>query len=137
MSDKSRSSLEDLWDIEDRFSALAGSAIGVVRAAAQRSLPSETISKEEETELQNAYNQIEAVEQGYRKGLITNAERYNQIVYIWTLAGDEISAGRAVREGAAKSISNYHKTVLAQLKTKQQRCRQLAPRRTLLREAGK
>ncbi len=49
------------------------------------------IPKEKELELANAYKQIKMVEQQYRKGIITDGERYNKIVDIWTHAGDEIS----------------------------------------------
>src|SRR5476649_2228039 len=49
------------------------------------------IPKEKETELANAYKQIKQVEQQYRKGIITDGERYNKIIDIWTHAGDEIS----------------------------------------------
>src|SRR5438067_1066472 len=49
------------------------------------------IPKEKEIDLQNAYKQIRTVEQQYRKGIITDGERYNKIIDIWTHAGDEIS----------------------------------------------
>src|ERR1051325_4867717 len=49
------------------------------------------IPKEKATELENAYKQIRLVEQQYRKGIITDGERYNKIIDIWTHAGDEIS----------------------------------------------
>src|SRR5712671_5584145 len=49
------------------------------------------IPKEKEIELQNAYKQIRTVEQQYRKGIITDGERYNKIIDVWTHAGDEIS----------------------------------------------
>jgi DNA-directed RNA polymerase subunit beta' len=49
------------------------------------------IPKEKETELGNAYKSIKTVEQQYRKGIITDGERYNKIIDIWTHAGDEIS----------------------------------------------
>ena len=49
------------------------------------------IPKEKELELANAYKQIKQVEQQYRKGIITDGERYNKIIDIWTHAGDEIS----------------------------------------------
>ena len=49
------------------------------------------IPKEKQTELENAYKQISTVEQQYRKGIITDGERYNKIIDIWTHAGDEIS----------------------------------------------
>src|ERR1022692_878195 len=50
------------------------------------------IPKEKQTELDNAYRQIRQVEQQYRKGIITDGERYNKIIDIWTHAGDEISS---------------------------------------------
>jgi DNA-directed RNA polymerase subunit beta' len=49
------------------------------------------IPKEKQIELDNAYKQIRVVEQQYRKGIITDGERYNKIIDIWTHAGDEIS----------------------------------------------
>src|ERR1700719_2920175 len=49
------------------------------------------IPKEKQTELQNAYKSIKTVEQQYRKGIITDGERYNKIIDIWTHAGDELS----------------------------------------------
>src|SRR5881409_686275 len=49
------------------------------------------IPKEKETELENAYKQVRQVDQQYRKGIITDGERYNKIIDIWTHAGDEIS----------------------------------------------
>ncbi|MEP6937533.1 MAG: DNA-directed RNA polymerase subunit beta' [Chthoniobacterales bacterium] len=49
------------------------------------------IPKEKQTELEHAYKQIKQVEQQYRKGIITDGERYNKIIDIWTHAGDEIS----------------------------------------------
>src|SRR5438034_2139303 len=49
------------------------------------------IPKEKQTELENAYKQIRQVEQQYRRGIITDGERYNKVIDIWTHAGDEIS----------------------------------------------
>ena len=39
----------------------------------------------------NAHKQIKEVEKQYRKGIITDGERYNKIIDIWTHAADEIS----------------------------------------------
>src|SRR5438128_2473446 len=50
------------------------------------------IPKEKQTELENAYKQIRQVDQQYRRGIITDGERYNKIIDIWTHAGDEISS---------------------------------------------
>src|SRR2546421_3976125 len=49
------------------------------------------IPKEKQIELDNAYKQIKTVEQQYRSGIITDGERYNKIIEIWTQAGEEIS----------------------------------------------
>src|ERR1700733_2903415 len=49
------------------------------------------IPKEKQIELENAYKQIAVVEKQYRAGIITDGERYNKIIDIWTHAGDEIS----------------------------------------------
>src|SRR5580698_10037092 len=49
------------------------------------------IPKEKQVELENAYKQIAVVEKQYRSGIITDGERYNKIIDIWTHAGDEIS----------------------------------------------
>src|SRR6202167_1083778 len=40
----------------------------------------------------NAYNSIAVVEKQYRSGAITDGERYNKIVDVWTQANDEISS---------------------------------------------
>src|SRR5438094_2675154 len=44
------------------------------------------------SELNNAYKQIHQAEQQYRKDILTDGERYNKIIDIWTHAGDEISS---------------------------------------------
>ena len=49
------------------------------------------IPKEKQIELDNAYKQIDEVEKQYRKGIITDGERYNKVIDIWTHAGDEIA----------------------------------------------
>ncbi|MGY8688865.1 MAG: hypothetical protein ACKVHP_14170, partial [Verrucomicrobiales bacterium] len=48
------------------------------------------IPDEKKQQLDNAYKQIGEVEKQYRKGIITDGERYNKIVDIWTHAGDQI-----------------------------------------------
>jgi DNA-directed RNA polymerase subunit beta' len=49
------------------------------------------IPKEKQLELDNAYKQIATVEKQYRQGIITDGERYNKIIDVWTHAGEEIS----------------------------------------------
>src|SRR5881409_1112140 len=50
------------------------------------------IPKRKESELENAYKQVKQVDQQYRRGIITDGERYNKIIDIWTHAGDQISS---------------------------------------------
>ena len=49
------------------------------------------IPGEKKVELERAYKQIGDVEKQRRRGIITDGERYNKIIDIWTHAGDEIS----------------------------------------------
>jgi DNA-directed RNA polymerase beta' subunit len=42
------------------------------------------IPEEKETLVQEGYNQVEEVFNNYNMGFITNNERYNQIIDIWT-----------------------------------------------------
>ena len=74
--------LDQLKELGFREATKAGVSIGIADMI---------IPKEKELELANAYKQIEQVEKQYRKGIITDGERYNKIIDIWTHAGDEIS----------------------------------------------
>jgi DNA-directed RNA polymerase subunit beta' len=49
------------------------------------------IPKEKHTELDSAYKQIAVVEKQYRSGIITDGERYNKIIDVWTHAGNTIA----------------------------------------------
>src|ERR1700677_2985310 len=49
------------------------------------------IPKEKQVELESAYKQIAIVDKQYRSGIITDGERYNKIIDVWTHAGEEIS----------------------------------------------
>ncbi len=74
--------LDKLKELGFREATKAGVSIGISDMI---------IPKEKELQLANAYKQIRQVEQQYRKGIITDGERYNKIIDIWTHAGDEIS----------------------------------------------
>ncbi len=74
--------LDKLKELGFREATKAGVSIGISDMI---------IPKEKELQLANAYKQIKTVEQQYRKGIITDGERYNKIIDIWTHAGDEIS----------------------------------------------
>ncbi len=74
--------LDRLKDLGFREATRAGISIGIVDMI---------IPKEKQVEIDRAHKQIEEVEKQYRKGIITDGERYNKILDIWTHAGEEIS----------------------------------------------
>ncbi|MDB4544031.1 DNA-directed RNA polymerase subunit beta', partial [Akkermansiaceae bacterium] len=47
--------------------------------------------EEKPAELETAYADVETVNKQYRNGVITNGERYQKVVDIWTRAGDNIA----------------------------------------------
>ena len=50
------------------------------------------IPSEKEREIENALRQIGDVEKQHKKGVITNQERYNKVIDIWTHCTDQIGA---------------------------------------------
>src|SRR6187399_2184367 len=93
------------------------------------------IPKEKETELENAYKQIRQVEQQYRKGIITDGERYNKVIDIWTHAGDEISSGmfRTLEHNdGRKELNPVYLMVDSGARGNRQQVRQLAGMRGLM-----
>jgi DNA-directed RNA polymerase subunit beta' len=49
------------------------------------------IPKEKQIQLDAAYKEIAKVEKQYRSGIITDGERYNKVIDIWTHAGEQIA----------------------------------------------
>jgi DNA-directed RNA polymerase subunit beta' len=74
--------LDKLKELGFSWATRAGVSIGITDM---------TIPNEKKTELEKAYKQIALVEKQYRSGIITDGERYNKIIDIWTHAGEEIS----------------------------------------------
>ncbi|MFM8683794.1 MAG: DNA-directed RNA polymerase subunit beta', partial [Chthoniobacterales bacterium] len=74
--------LDRLKDLGFREATRAGISIGIVDMI---------IPKEKQLEIDRAHKQIDEVEKQYRKGIITDGERYTKIIDIWTHAGEEIS----------------------------------------------
>src|SRR5262245_17850683 len=74
--------LEKLKELGFKEATRAGISIGIEDMI---------IPKRKESELENAYKQVKQVDQQYRRGIITDGERYNKIIDIWTHAGDQIS----------------------------------------------
>src|ERR1700757_1145828 len=93
------------------------------------------IPKEKQTELENAYKQIRQVEQQYRKGIITDGERYNKIIDIWTHATDKISnvmyAAMEHNQGRAE-LNPVYMMVDSKARGSRQQIRQLAGMRGLM-----
>jgi DNA-directed RNA polymerase subunit beta' len=74
--------LDRLKDLGFYWAMKAGVSIGISDMI---------IPKEKQIELDNAYKQIAQVEQQYRRGIITDGERYNKVIDIWTHAGNTIA----------------------------------------------
>jgi len=74
--------LDKLKELGFTWASKAGISIGISDMI---------IPVEKKTELDLAYKQIGEVDKQYRRGIITDGERYNKIIDIWTHAGEEIS----------------------------------------------
>ncbi len=74
--------LDDLKEMGFTWATRAGISIGIKDMI---------IPKEKQVELASAYKQIGEVDKQYRRGIITDGERYNKIIDIWTHAGEEIA----------------------------------------------
>ncbi len=74
--------LDDLKELGFKWATKAGISIGIKDMI---------IPKEKQVELDSAYKQIGEVDKQYRRGIITDGERYNKIIDIWTHAGEEIA----------------------------------------------
>ena len=74
--------LDKLKDLGFTEATRAGISIGIFDMI---------IPSEKKVELERAYKQIGEVDKQRRRGIITDGERYNKIIDIWTHAGDEIS----------------------------------------------
>jgi DNA-directed RNA polymerase subunit beta' len=74
--------LDKLKDLGFYWAMRAGVSIGIADMI---------IPKEKHTELAHAYTQVAQVEQQYRRGIITDGERYNKVIDVWTHAGEEIA----------------------------------------------
>ena len=74
--------LDDLKSLGFKEATRSGCSIGIVDMV---------IPEEKESELKGAYEQIEVVSKQYRNGIITNGERYQKVIDIWTHATDNIA----------------------------------------------
>ena len=77
-------SLDSLKNLGFKEATRCGASIGITDMV---------IPTEKKGALSGAYKELGAVETQYKKGIITNGERYNRVIDIWTQAGDEITKG--------------------------------------------
>ncbi len=74
--------LDRLKELGFTWATRAGVSIGITDMI---------IPDEKKLEIDKAYKEIDKVEKQYRNGIITDGERYNKVIDIWTHAGEEIS----------------------------------------------
>ena len=74
--------LDDLKELGFRYATLAGSSIGL-----DDILIPETKSKI----VADAYDEVKELEEQYRMGFITDGERYNKVIDIWTRVTEKVS----------------------------------------------
>ena len=74
--------LDALKDLGFREATRSGCSIGIVDMV---------IPDEKEPEIKKAYDEVEKVSKHYRNGIITDGERYQKVIDIWTRATDNIA----------------------------------------------
>ncbi|MFC1658515.1 DNA-directed RNA polymerase subunit beta' [Candidatus Omnitrophota bacterium] len=74
--------LDDIKDLGFEYATLGGISIGIDDLR---------IPKEKQDVLQKAQTEIKRVEDQYQKGIITQRERYNRVIDIWTHATDRVA----------------------------------------------
>jgi DNA-directed RNA polymerase subunit beta' len=118
--------LDDLKRIGFEHATLAGVSIGMVDMI---------IPKEKESILDDAQKRVSEVERQYKQGVITDGERHNKVVDIWTHATDEISNAmyRGIEENAGSNETNpVFMMVDSKARGSRQQIRQLAGMRGLM-----
>jgi DNA-directed RNA polymerase subunit beta' len=75
-------SLDKLKDLGFQWAMRGGVSIGITDMI---------IPKEKHDQLDKAHKELAVVEKQYRNGIITDGERYNKVIDIWTHAGEEIA----------------------------------------------
>ncbi len=123
--------LDDLKQLGFENATLAGVSIGMVDLI---------VPDEKHGMIDGARKQVQQVQNQYKQGVITDGERYNKIVDIWTHTTDEISNAmyRAIEENAvedkavAGEINPVYMMVDSKARGSRQQIRQLAGMRGLM-----
>ena len=91
--------LDALKDLGFREATRSGASIGITDMV---------IPNEKGPAVDVAYKKLEEVQAQYNRGIITNGERYNRVIDIWTQAGDEITKAlfRTIEHNAGREAPN-------------------------------
>jgi DNA-directed RNA polymerase subunit beta' len=128
--------LDDLKDIGFKYSTMGGLSVSYA----------DMIVPEQKEELINKANKkVEAILNEHEQGVITDAERYNKIIDVWTHTTNDVA--RALMEkikGANNGFNSLHMMVDSGARGSQEQVRQLAgmrglmmkPQKTLSGQAG-
>jgi len=118
--------LDDLKQMGFENATLAGISIGLVDMI---------IPTRKQEIIERAREQVAAVDKQYRQGVITDGERYNKIVDIWTQANENISSAmyHGIEQNAGSEESNpVFMMVDSKARGSRQQIRQLAGMRGLM-----
>jgi len=75
------------------------------------------VPKKKQKILEEAHQQVQEIEEQYRKGLISDGERYNKVIDIWAKVSEEVAAEMMKelseqvvedKEGKKKKISSFN-----------------------------
>lgn len=80
--DETIRTLDRLKEFGFRYATVAGISIGIADMI---------VPKEKDQQIEIAKKQVAETEKQYSRGIITNGERYNKVVDIWTHCSDEIA----------------------------------------------
>jgi DNA-directed RNA polymerase subunit beta' len=128
--------LDDLKDLGFKYSTMGGLSVSYA----------DMIVPEQKEELINKANKkVEAILNEHEQGVITDAERYNKIIDVWTHTTNDVA--RALMEkikGANNGFNSLHMMVDSGARGSQEQVRQLAgmrglmmkPQKTLSGQAG-
>ncbi len=121
--------LDDLKDLGFRYSTAGGLSV---------SFADMIIPEEKETLIEKANKKVEAILNEHEQGVITDAERYNKIIDVWTHTTNDVS--RALMEKirvADNGFNSLHMMVDSGARGSQEQVRQLAGMRGLMMKPQK
>src|SRR5690606_40526849 len=128
--------LDDLKDLGFRYATAGGLSVSYIDMI---------VPEEKETLINKANKRVEAILHEHEQGVITDAERYNKIIDVWTHTTNDVS--RALMEKIRlhnNGFNSLHMMVDSGARGSQEQVRQLAgmrglmmkPQKTLSGQAG-